>query len=162
MNALLWVEHLNHHFLVGLLCCTHKKMMRRCSSQRGAFIINDFLRNLHFTNLFTRCKNVIPGPERILTIAVHKRNLQFFGHFWPLLPSHQQCAIFQKTLKKYCQKVLSAVLSKITITKDINEDHQKVASKSTIKLHTIKKHCQKLIAKSPLKIAVNNYTSIVI
>ena len=43
MNAPLWVEHLNHHFLVGLLCCTHQKVMRRCSTHKGAFIvINDF------------------------------------------------------------------------------------------------------------------------
>ena len=48
MNAPLRVEHLNHHFLVGLLCCTHQKVMNRCSTHKGAFIINDNLKNPHF------------------------------------------------------------------------------------------------------------------
>ena len=49
INPPLWVEHLNHHFLLGLLCCTHQKVMRRCSTHKGAFIINDFLRIPHFS-----------------------------------------------------------------------------------------------------------------
>ena len=50
MNTPLWVEHLNHHFLVGLLCCNHQKVTSRCSTHKGAFIMNDFLRNPHFSD----------------------------------------------------------------------------------------------------------------
>ena len=49
MNAPLWVEHLNHHFLVSLMCCTHETVIRKCSIHKGAFIVNDFLRNPHFS-----------------------------------------------------------------------------------------------------------------
>ena len=63
MNAPLWVEHLNHHFLVGLLCCTHQKVMRRCSTHKGAFIINPHFRSevdsdLFFTLLLFYCPHV--------------------------------------------------------------------------------------------------------
>ena len=49
MNATLWVEHL----LITFWCVQHskptKKWWLRCSTHKGAFIINDFLRNPHFS-----------------------------------------------------------------------------------------------------------------
>ena len=45
MNASLWVEHLI------TFCKPTKKWWLRCSTHKGAFIINDFLRNPHFNIL---------------------------------------------------------------------------------------------------------------
>ena len=46
----------SHHFLVGAVQQTHQitfwqKVMKRCSTHKGTFIINDFLRNPHFSFL---------------------------------------------------------------------------------------------------------------
>jgi hypothetical protein len=52
MNASLCVEHLHHHFLVGATANPNDDW--RCSTHKGAFIINDFIRNPPF-NFTTAC-----------------------------------------------------------------------------------------------------------
>ena len=68
-------EHLNHHFLVGLLCCTHQKVMRRCSTGKGAFIINDFLINPHFRYAYHVCT-----PPFHDTIETNKKRSSHVAH----------------------------------------------------------------------------------
>ena len=49
MNAPLWVEHLLITFWWVQHSKLTKKLWLRCSTHKGAFIINDFLRNPHFS-----------------------------------------------------------------------------------------------------------------
>ena len=51
--------------------CTHQKVMRRCSTHKGAFVINDFLRNPHFRG----------GHNSWLTGYYVERASQFLCHF---------------------------------------------------------------------------------
>ena len=82
INAPLWVEHSSHHFMVGLLLCTHQKVIKDVPTHKGVFIINYYyLKNPHFE-----------VPTKIW-ISTQKLSLQFdiYNLNWILPPKLENC-----------------------------------------------------------------------
>ena len=54
--------------------CTHQKVMRRCSTHKGAFIINDFSRNPHF-------RRMVPFPPISYCPSTSDIKVRFRSYF---------------------------------------------------------------------------------
>ena len=86
MNAPLWVEHSSHHFLVGLLLCTHQKVMR-CSTQLNQITFRNALLEIRMKHppfhrfFFKSWNRAVWNEEQWINIA-NEPAIYLLGSTW--------------------------------------------------------------------------------